>query len=121
VAADGGVFAFGDANFFGSMTGSLGSNRATAMADTPDGGGYWLLGRDGGVFAFGDAGYFGSLPGQGLQSDVPVTGISVAPDGRGYWLVAANGSVDNYGDASGLGTLDNIGLRAPLTGVSQSG
>ena len=91
------------------------------MADTPDGGGYWLLGRDGGVFAFGDAGFFGSIPGQGLRADAPVTGISVAPDGRGYWLVAANGSVDNYGDASGLGTLDDIGLRDPLTGVSQSG
>ena len=92
VAADGGVFSFGDARFFGSMAGSLDGNRATALAATPDGGGYWLVGRDGGVFAFGDAGFFGSVPGQGLVADAPVTGISVSPDGRGYWLVATNGS-----------------------------
>ena len=105
----------------GSMAGSLGGNPATAMATTPDGGGYWLLGRDGGVFAFGDARFYGSVPGQGLVVGAPVIGISVSPDGRGYWLVAADGSVDNYGDAGWLGALNGIGLRAPLTGVSPSG
>ena len=34
-----------------------------AMAATPDGMGYWLVGSDGGLFSFGDATYFGSLPG----------------------------------------------------------
>jgi hypothetical protein len=32
-----------------------------AIAPTPDGGGYWLVGQDGGIFAFGDAQYHGSL------------------------------------------------------------
>jgi hypothetical protein len=31
-----------------------------AIAATPDGEGYWLMGADGGVFAFGDARFFGS-------------------------------------------------------------
>ena len=30
------------------------------MAATPDGKGYWLVGKDGGVFAFGDAHFYGS-------------------------------------------------------------
>ena len=121
VAADGGVFAFGDAGFFGSMAGALGGNRAVAIAGTPDGGGYWLLGRDGGVFAFGDASFFGSVPGQGLVADAPLTGISATPDGHGYWLVAANGSVYDYGDANWLGGLGQLRLNAPIAGVTQAG
>jgi hypothetical protein len=60
VAEDGGVFAFGDAQFHGS----LGDKRLNApivdAALTPTGGGYWLLGADGGVFTFGDATFEGS-------------------------------------------------------------
>ena len=55
VASDGGVFAFGDARFYGS-TGSLHLNKPiVGMAAAPDGGGYWLVASDGGVFAFGSA------------------------------------------------------------------
>ena len=42
-AADGGVFNFGDAGFFGSMGGQQLQYPVTAIAATPDGGGYWLL------------------------------------------------------------------------------
>jgi len=63
VAADGGVFAFGDARFLGS-TGALRLARpVVGMAATPDGGGYWLVAADGGVFAFGDARFLGSRGG----------------------------------------------------------
>ena len=47
VAADGGVFTFGDARFFGSAASSqAGGPPATyvAMASAPRGDGYWLLG-----------------------------------------------------------------------------
>src|SRR3954453_9388206 len=50
----GGVFAFGDARFFGSMAGTRLAAPVVAVASTPDGGGYWLVAADGGVFAFGD-------------------------------------------------------------------
>ena len=60
VASDGGIFAFGDAGFFGS-TGAITLNKPiVGMAPTPDGAGYWLVASDGGVFNFGDAGFSGS-------------------------------------------------------------
>ena len=55
VAADGGVFAYGDALFLGSMGGKHLDSPVVGMASTPDGGGYWLVAADGGVFAYGDA------------------------------------------------------------------
>jgi len=60
VAADGGIFAFGDAAFYGS-TGSLTLNKPiVGMAATPDGGGYWLVAADGGIFPGGTAPFHGS-------------------------------------------------------------
>jgi hypothetical protein len=62
VAADGGVFTFGDAGFFHSLGGATLNAPISGMAATSDGGGYWLVGSDNGVFAFGDAGFYGSSP-----------------------------------------------------------
>jgi hypothetical protein len=60
LARDGGIFSFGDAEFFGS-TGSMPLNQpVVGMSSTPSGRGYWLVAADGGVFAFGDAPYLGS-------------------------------------------------------------
>ena len=60
VASDGGIFAFGDAHFYGS-TGALALNKpVVGMAATPDGKGYWLVASDAGIFAFGDATFLGS-------------------------------------------------------------
>ena len=60
VAADGGVFSFGDARFWGS-TGHIVLNKpVVGIAATPDGGGYWLVAADGGVFSFGDATFYGT-------------------------------------------------------------
>ena len=55
-AADGGIFTFGDAGYFGS-TGAIHLNKPiVGMAATIDAGGYWLVASDGGIFTFGDAG-----------------------------------------------------------------
>ena len=57
VAADGGVFAFGDALFDGSMGGQ--SLQRPIVGTAADGAGYWMVAADGGVFAF-DAPFYGS-------------------------------------------------------------
>ena len=61
VGADGGVFALGDAGYFGSVSTLHLSAPIVGITPSVDGAGYWLVGADGGVFAFGDAQYFGSM------------------------------------------------------------
>ena len=55
VAADGGVFAYGNAQYWGSMGGKTLNSPIVGMAATPTAGGYWLVAADGGIFAFGNA------------------------------------------------------------------
>ena len=79
VGSDGGVFAFGDAGFYGSMAGKSLAAPVVGMAATPDAKGYWLVGSDGGVFAFGDAGFYGSMAGKSLAAPVVGEAGSAAP------------------------------------------
>jgi hypothetical protein len=59
VASDGGIFAFGDAVFRGSM-GSTPLNRpVTGMVRFGDG--YLMVAEDGGIFAFSNLDFLGSL------------------------------------------------------------
>ncbi len=78
VASDGGLFAFGDARFYGSMGGRPIDAPVVGMASTPDGGGYWEVASDGGLFAFGDASFYGSAGGGPLNAPV----VGMAADGR---------------------------------------
>ncbi|MGH9088957.1 MAG: spherulation-specific family 4 protein, partial [Acidimicrobiales bacterium] len=55
VAADGGVFSYGDATFEGSMGGHPLAAPIVGIAPTPSGHGYWEVAADGGVFSYGDA------------------------------------------------------------------
>ncbi len=115
VAADGGVFAFGGAQFYGSMGGQHLNAPVVGMAATPTGGGYWLVASDGGVFAFGDAAYFGSLGDQLLNK--PVVDMAVTPTGGGYWLVASDGGVFAFGDAQFRGSGITISLTVPVVAL----
>jgi N-acetylmuramoyl-L-alanine amidase len=63
VGADGGVFTYGDAGFYGSLGDTALAAPIVGMAATPSGCGYWLLGADGGVFTFGDAEFLGAPTG----------------------------------------------------------
>lgn len=63
VASDGGVFAYGDAKFYGSMGGEPLNAPVVGMDVLPNGKGYWLVAKDGGVFAFGDAKFYGAPTG----------------------------------------------------------
>ena len=116
-AGDGGVFAYGDAQFYGS-TGNIHLNKpVVGMAATPDGKGYWFVASDGGVFSYGDAGFHGST-GEHPPRNKPVVGMAATPDGKGYWLVAADGGVFAFGDAHFYGSAGNIHLAKPIVGMS---
>jgi outer membrane protein assembly factor BamB len=115
-AADGGVFAYGTAGWFGSKGGQHLNAPVVGMAATPSGRGYWLAASDGGVFTFGDAGWFGSKGGQPLNA--PVVGMAATPSGRGYWLVAADGGIFSFGDAGFFGSTGSLRLNAPVVGMA---
>ena len=118
VAADGGIFNFGTARFFGS-TGSLRLNRPiVGMEYTPTTQGYWLVASDGGVFAFGDARFLGSTG--AIRLAQPIVGLKSTSTGNGYWLVAADGGVFAFGDARFLGSTGAITLNRPIVGMERS-
>ncbi|MCL4445488.1 MAG: fibronectin type III domain-containing protein [Actinobacteria bacterium] len=118
-SANGGVFSFGNAQFYGSLGTSPPVAPITGMAATPDGEGYWLVGSDGGVFAFGNAHFYGSLPEEGIHPNGIIVGIAATPDGRGYWLLGSDGGVFTFGDAQYFGSAS--GLLSPgaiATGIA---
>jgi secreted trypsin-like serine protease len=113
IAADGGVFALGDARFHGSTGGLVLNAPVVGMAPTSTGNGYWLVGADGGVFAFGDAEFRGSMGGRRLNAPV----VGMVPDGGGYLLVAGDGGVFTYGTTPFAGSLANVRLDAPIVAI----
>src|SRR5207253_1426409 len=91
-AQDGGVFAFGDAGFFGSAGGRHLNQPIVGIASTPTGQGYWLVARDGGVFTFGDAHFSGSEAPEHIGD---ASGITAGT--HGYWVARRDGSVIGFG------------------------
>jgi hypothetical protein len=116
--ADGGVFSFGEAGFFGSL-GAIHLNAPiVGMAHTVTGLGYWLVAADGGVFAFCDAAFLGSLG--ALHLNAPIVGMAPTPDNKGYWLVGADGGVFAFGDAGFFGSLGATRLNAAIVGITST-
>jgi len=74
VAADGGIFSYGDAPFYGSAGAIRLNQPVVGMAATPTGGGYWLVAADGGIFSYGDAPFHGSTG--GLVLNKPIVGMA---------------------------------------------
>jgi hypothetical protein len=98
VAADGGIFTFGDAVFNGSPGGTALGEPIFGMASAAGGNGYWLLDEDGAVYRFGTAIAYGS-PAGNAGFDGAATSITSTADGLGYWITDADGDVFAYGDA----------------------
>ena len=116
VAADGGIFSFGNSPFLGS-TGDIALNQQiVGMTATPDRGGYQFVARDGGIFSFGNAGFFGSTGGTPLNK--PIVGMAPTPSGKGYWLVASDGGIFAFGDATFFGSTGGSPLNQPIVGMA---
>ncbi|MGH9012086.1 MAG: N-acetylmuramoyl-L-alanine amidase, partial [Acidimicrobiia bacterium] len=105
--ADAQVFAFGDAVLQAATGAALPAGDdpspppkpagpTVAIAASPDGKGYWLLGRDGGVFSFG-------VPFHGSVGDRQPYGKAVelrpTDSGAGYYVAGTDGAVFAFGDA----------------------
>ncbi len=118
VASDGGIFSYGDAQFYGS-TGAMHLNKPiVGMAPTPDGKGYWLVASDGGIFSYGDAQFYGSTGAMTLNK--PIVGMAPTPSGKGYWLVASDGGIFSYGDATFFGSTGAMKLNKPVVGMAST-
>ena len=126
-AADGGVFAFGDAVFAGSLPQLLGGATpdAPVVAIVPDldGVGYWLIAADGGVFSF-DAPFLGSVPaalGPGRELSAPI--VDADRYGSGYVMAGADGGVFVFGDGEWFGSVPSVlpgdvQLPSPIVGIA---
>jgi hypothetical protein len=118
VAADGGVFTFGQP-FCGSAEAGQLAPPIVGIAMSPGTGGYWVADAQGGVLSFGGAQVYGSMTGKHLNS--PIVGIAARPNGLGYWLVAADGGVFAFGaPATYFGSLISRHLTAPIVGIAST-
>jgi hypothetical protein len=113
VASDGGIFAFGDARFHGSMGGQPLNAPVQSLVPDGDGTGYWLVASDGGIFAF-EAPFRGSMGGAALNR--PVTGM--VRYGNGYLMVGEDGGIFSFSDRPFAGSLGSDPPTVPIVSVA---
>jgi ribosomal protein L24E len=113
VASDGGIFAFGDAHFAGSMGQTRLNAPVKALVPDRDGAGYWLVASDGGIFAF-DAGFRGSMGGTKLNQ--PIAGM--VRYGNGYLMAASDGGVFTFSDLPFAGSLGGSPPARPIVALA---
>jgi len=125
-ASDGGVFAYGNATFYGSLAGKPLSAPIVAISATLDKGGYWLLGRDGAVYGFGDAQFHGGLNAPGGVTSCPgnvgnAIGITDRGSNLGYFIMTSTGATYGYGQAGSFGYCPNgFGNTTSIVSMSAS-
>jgi len=120
-AADGGVFAFGDANFSGSSVGGppAGPGPVVGIAAFSDNSHYLLATSLGGVSVFGFSG--GSWPGGwGQSTNGPMVAVANwgTGDRPGWWTAGTDGGVFALGDAPFYGSMGVTRLNAAVVGMS---
>jgi hypothetical protein len=114
VGADGGLFSYGESQYFGSMGGTALSQPVVGMANDFRTGGYWEVASDGGIFAF-DAPFYGSMGGTSLNT--PIVGMAVDNFTGGYWMVASDGGVFAF-NAPFFGSVGGTALSQPIVGMA---
>ena len=111
----GGVYAYGDAPFKGSLGGVTIDKPVVGIAATASGKGYWLVASDGGIFCFGDAGFDGSTG--NITLNKPVVGMAADEQTGGYRFVASDGGVFDF-KAPFYGSTGNVTLAQPVVGMA---
>jgi hypothetical protein len=111
----GGVYAFGDAGFHGSLGGVRLERPVVGIASTPTGKGYWMVAADGGIFCFGDAGFDGSTGSVKLAQ--PIVGMAVDGVTSGYRFTASDGGVFDF-NAPFYGSTGGVRLARPVVGMA---
>ncbi len=117
VSSDGGVFSFGSAQFYGSLSGQHLSSPIIGIVPTADDLGYWLVAKDGAVYSFGDAPFHGSLG--NLTLAAPVVGMSSSSG-----VAGATGLSGVMGPMGPMGPMGNTllnGIGAPATSLGNNG
>lgn len=115
VGADGGVFAFGDAQFKGSMAGRPMNKPVVDIIPTATGWGYWLVGEDGGLFAFGDAQPVANNP-LPISQHQPIVG-GIRQGTTGVVLTATDGGAFALGGARFFGSMGGRPLAKPVVDI----
>ncbi len=116
--ADGAVFSFGNAPYFGSLPDKGIRTKAADIAGRPGGGGYWVLGVDGAVYPFGAAADLGGLPAIGVQTTARK--IRPTPTGSGYWVLGSDGGIFSFGDAAFFGSVPGVGATTAAVDMSST-
>ena len=114
VAADGGIFNFGDAGFFGSMGGQPLNEPIVGMATTSDGGGYWGWRRTAASSASATPASSAPWAAAPQQAD---RRHRRHPTGRatGRWR---DGGIFAFGDARFDGSTGALHLNQPIVGMA---
>ena len=102
LTSSGGVYAFGSAKHYGSLSRSGVGSAGVKIRSTPSGKGYWILAANGRIYPFGDATRL-SAPASGSVADFWPT-----PSGAGYWVLLTDGRVGAYGDAAHFGDIPSL-------------
>jgi hypothetical protein len=112
LAADGEVYAFGDADPYPAWPTPIPPGAAIDVEPTPSGRGYWVVNEGGGVRYHGDAAQKGQAG--SLRPGEVATAISRTRTGAGYWLFTNQGRVLPFGDAEFFGDMSAIKLNGPV-------
>jgi hypothetical protein len=124
IASDGGLFAFGDAAFHGSLGNNPPPTPIVGVAPSADGGGYWMLEANATVHAFGDAppvSPSGSSPGLATANS-PMAAMIPDIGGGGFDVVDQTGQAFSFGDAPYFGDVATTinGYSGRVVGIAVS-
>jgi hypothetical protein len=113
-AANGAVYAFGDAAYAGAPN----LNGTTVVAEdieaNPAGSGYWIVDSLGNVYAHGGAPNLGGVRPGTLLAGERATGLSAKPSGDGYWVFTSLGRALPFGSAGFFKDMFGTPLNGPV-------